>query len=56
MSKNRLLSAKTAQDIDQRVERVLKGLGNPEPPLRLEDIRHLLKLDRRFFTAKDPSG
>lgn len=56
MSKNRLLSTKTAQDIDQRVERVLKGLGNPEPPLRLEDIRHLLKLDRRFFTAKDPSA
>jgi len=56
MSKNRLLSAKTAQDIDQRVERVLKGLGNPEPPLRLEDIRHLLKLDRRFYTAKDPSA
>ena len=56
MSKNRLLSAKTAQDIDRRVERVLKGLGNPEPPLRLEDIRHLLKLDRRFYTAKDPSA
>ncbi len=56
MSKNRLLSAKTVQDIDQRVERVLKGLGNPEPPLRLEDIRHLLKLDRRFYTAKDPSA
>lgn len=56
MSKNRLLSAKTAQDIDQRVERILKGLGNPEPPLRLEDVRHLLKLDRRFYTAKDPSA
>lgn len=56
MSKNRLLSAKTAHDIDQRVERVLKGLGNPEPPLRLEDIRYLLKLDRRFYTAKDPSA
>jgi Zn-dependent peptidase ImmA (M78 family) len=55
MSKNRLLSAKTAQDIDQRVERVLKGLGYPDPPLRLEDVRHLLKLDRRFYTAKDSS-
>ena len=55
MSKNRLLSEKTAQDIDRRVERVLKGLGNPEPPLSLEDIRYLLKLDRRFYTAKDPS-
>jgi len=50
------LSAKTAQHIDQLVERVLKGLGNPEPPLRLEDVRHLLKLDRRFYTAKDPSA
>jgi Zn-dependent peptidase ImmA (M78 family) len=55
VSKNRLLSTRTAQDIDRRVERVLKGLGNPEPPLRLEDVRHLLKLDRRFYTAKDPS-
>ncbi len=55
MSKNRLLSSKTAQDIDHRVERVLKGLGNPEPPLRLEDVRHLLKLDRRFYTAQDTS-
>ena len=56
MSKNLLLSAKTAQDIDDRVGRVLRGLGNPEPPLRLEDVRHLLKLDRQFFTARDPSA
>lgn len=56
MSKNRILSNKTAQDIDQRVERVLKGLGNPEPPLRLEDVRHLLKLDKQFYTAKDPGA
>ncbi|MEE4540156.1 MAG: ImmA/IrrE family metallo-endopeptidase [Erythrobacter sp.] len=35
---------------------MLKGLGNPEPPLRLEDIRHLLKLDRRFYTTKDTSA
>lgn len=56
MSKNRILSTKTAQDIDQRVERVLKGLGNPEPPLRLEDVRHLLKLDRQYYTARDTSA
>lgn len=55
MSRNRLLSERTAHDIDARVERVLKGLGNPEPPLRLEDVRHLLKLDLKFYTAKDPS-
>ena len=55
MSRNRLLSERTAHDIDARVERVLKGLGNPEPPLRLEDVRHLLKLDLKFYTAKDAS-
>lgn len=54
MAKNYLLSPKTAQDIDQRVERVLRGLGNPEPPLRLDDVRELLKLDRAFYTADDP--
>ncbi len=54
MSKNYLLRTKTAQDIDARVERVLRGLGNPQPPLRLEDVRALLKLDRGFYTANDP--
>lgn len=54
MSKNYLLKPKTMQDIDSRVERVLRGLGNPEPPLRLEDVRELLKLDKAFYTADDP--
>lgn len=54
MAKNYLLSRKTAQDIDERVERVLRGLGNPEPPLRLEDARELLKLDLAFYTADNP--
>lgn len=55
MAKNRLLLPKTAQDIDQRVERVLRGLGNPEPPLRLDEVRELLKLDLAFYTANDPT-
>lgn len=55
MARNRILSAKTAADIDSRVERVLRGLGHPEPPLRLEDVRELLKLDRVFYTADDPN-
>ena len=54
MSRNRILSQRTAHDIDQRVERVLKGLGNPEPPLLLEDVRALLKLDRGFYRADAP--
>lgn len=55
MAKNLILSVKTASDVDKRIERVLNGLGNPEPPLRLEDVRELLKLDVGFYTANDPS-
>lgn len=51
---NIILTPKTVADIDQRVERVLRGLGNPEPPLRLEDVRELLRLDRHFYTADNP--
>lgn len=55
MAKNILLPPKTKSDIDQRIERVLHGLGNPEPPLQLEDVRELLKLDLAFYTATNPS-
>jgi len=55
MAKNTRIKPKTAQDIDRRIERVLRGLGSPEPPLRLEDVRELLKLDRQFYSANDPS-
>lgn len=51
--KNAFLSPATAADIDGQVEKVLRGLGNPEPPLRLEDVRELLKLDRQFYTTND---
>ena len=55
MAKNRIISDKTARDIDGRVERVLRGLDYPDPPLRLEEVRELLRLDREFYTADDPS-
>lgn len=54
MAKNFRLKPRTTQDIDSRIERVLRGLGGPEPPLRLEDVRELLNLDREFYTADDP--
>ena len=54
MPKNRFLNTRTAKDVDHRVERVLRGLGYPEPPLVLPDVRELLKLDRAFYTAEDP--
>ena len=54
MAKNEILRARTAADIDERVERVLNGLGNPEPPLDLRTVRELLKLDRGYYSANDP--
>lgn len=35
---------------------MLDGLGNPEPPIKLEEIRQLLRLDRQFYTASDTSA
>ena len=55
MARNRIIRAKTAKDIDRRIERVLRGLDHPEPPLHLEEVRELLQLDRVFYTADDPS-
>lgn len=54
MTKNTILRAATQKDINERVERILRGLGNPEPPLKIETVRELLKLDRSFYTADDP--
>ena len=55
MAKSPILRPRTAQDIDGRIDRVLRGLGNPEPPLSLDQVRELLKLDRAFYTADDPT-
>ena len=48
--RNRYLRKITASEIDGQVRKVLRGLGNPKPPLRLDDVRELLKLDRQFYS------
>lgn len=53
--RNIILSRGTATDIENQVAKVLKGLGNPEPPLRLDDVRELLKLDRRYYSTTNDS-
>lgn len=53
--RNIILSRPTASDIDSQVQKVLRGLGNPEPPLHLGDVRELLKLDRRYYSSTDDS-
>lgn len=53
--RNLYLRKTTAAEIDEQVRKVLRGLGNPKPPLRLNDVRELLKLDRQYY-SKDTDG
>lgn len=55
MQTNLLLNPKTALAIDERVEKLLKDLGNPAPPLSLDDVRALLKLDLGYYSSADDS-
>ena len=48
--RNLHLRKTTAADIDRQVRKVLRGLGNPKPPLCLDDVRGLLKLDREYYS------
>jgi len=48
--RNLFLRKTTSAEIDSQVKKVLRGLGNPEPPLRLDDVREVLKLDREYYS------
>ena len=50
---NCYLDERTARDIDKRITKILNDLDNPEPPLRLEQVRELLKLDFGFYSSSD---
>jgi hypothetical protein len=51
--KNLLLAPRVQRTIDIRVDKILNALGNPQPPLRLEDVRHLLRLNLGYFQSND---
>lgn len=53
--KNLILQPHVRSKIDARVERLLRDLDNPEPPLRLEDVRELLHLDLSYYSGDDDS-
>jgi hypothetical protein len=53
--RNPQLRLLTAQDIDSQIDKILRGLGYPEPPLRIEDVRELKRLDTTFYTSTDTS-
>ncbi|MEI6196465.1 MAG: ImmA/IrrE family metallo-endopeptidase [Verrucomicrobiota bacterium] len=46
-----VLQTRVRQDIQARTDKILRELGNPEPPLSLDDVRALLRLDRDYFTS-----
>jgi hypothetical protein len=51
--KNVFLRDRTAQDINNQVQKVLRDLGSPEPPLHLPEVRELLRLDRHYYSSKE---
>jgi hypothetical protein len=53
--KNFILQEPVRLKIEARVDRILRELGNPPPPLKLEDVRALLQLNREYFTGDDDS-
>ncbi len=50
---NIFLRERTAQDINNQVEKVLCDLGKPEPPVNLADVRELLRLDRHYYSSSE---
>jgi hypothetical protein len=49
------IGEKERRDINSQVEKILRNLGNPEPPLKLEHVRELLRLDLRYYSSTDDS-
>lgn len=43
----------TVRDIDAIVGKILHDLDNPEPPLRLELVRELLRLDQQYYSSTE---
>lgn len=48
-----LVGDRERSDIDLLIAKVLRDLGNPEPPLRLELVRELLALDLKYYSSTD---
>jgi hypothetical protein len=40
-------------DLDEKVGRILKDLGNPEPPVSLDQVRELLRLHKQYYSTSD---
>ena len=50
---NEFIAENDAEEIDTHVQKVLSDLGRPEPPLSMDGVRELLKLDRQYYRSSD---
>jgi len=48
---NLYLRDKNAQQIDRAIERVLSDLGHPDPPIKLVEVRRLLRIDLAYYQS-----
>lgn len=48
-----LVGGKERKDIEQLVAKILRDLGDPEPPLSLDIVRQLLSLDLKYYSSTD---
>lgn len=53
--KNPIVNGDEAAEIDKAVARLLSEFRGLEPPLNLDAVRDRLKLDREYYSSKDPS-
>ncbi|WP_158790582.1 ImmA/IrrE family metallo-endopeptidase [Granulicella sp. L60] len=51
--RNTYLPEETAKEIDVQVSKILRGLGKPEPPLDLNAVFQLQKLDPQYYLTSD---
>lgn len=54
--KNVIVDEWSAADLRVQVDKVLRGLGRPEPPLDLALVRELQRLDRQYYSSTDNSA
>lgn len=53
LNEEQRVDAFAAADIEHSIQRLLRDLGNPEPPLNLDDVRALQKLDLTYYSKSD---
>lgn len=51
--RNRFLPDRQRAEIDGQISKILRGLGNPNPPLDLVQVRALLRLDVGYYSSTD---